>query len=93
MPRVANPAKPKVSAKQKLARKIPAMRTKKPKTAFNIFRKKIREEVVEKNKDLKPKDINANISEMWKGMTEEEKAAYAPKKREGPKKKAEKKEE
>ena len=83
---------PKTTTKQKLARKIPAMRTKKPKTAYNVFRQKIREEVVKENPELKGKAIAEKINQMWKDMTEEQKAEYKPKPKTG-KKKAEKKEE
>ena len=84
---------PKITNKQKLARRIPAMRTKKPKTAYNVFREKIRAEVVEKNPELKPKEISEKINKMWKEMTEEEKLAYKPKPKVVGKKKAEKVEE
>ena len=85
--------KPKVNARKALARKIPAMRTKKPKNAYVLFCKAKRPELLEKEPELKGKALQAKLNEIWKGFSEEEKAAYKAKPRTGGKKKAEEKKE
>ena len=67
------------------------MRTKRRKNPYIVFCKAKRDELKEKNKDMKPKEIQSKLAELWRALSEDEKAAYKPKPRTAPKKKEEEK--
>ncbi|KAK8836101.1 hypothetical protein M9Y10_040058 [Tritrichomonas musculus] len=47
-----------------------------PRSAYNFFVMEKRKEIIEKNPDMKNKDVIKEIGKLWKQITEEEKAKY-----------------
>ena len=49
------------------------MRTKRRKNPYIVFCKAKRDELKEKNKDMKPKEIQSKLAELWRALSEDEK--------------------